>query len=186
MTEYRFSPRHAEQSIGERIPQAPDFIRARQVFVKDILPGQIAFVSHNSVAMDEATGQLCIDTKDRLSQTANFLTRARGSVGALRIYKEVKGTLLDGFIVDLRSVTFIEPRNLGLEGGLGSEKFCEAIEQWGTQPLLAAVFADETGQLIFTGDQRLQDDAAALLAAVDSNGPRKPLTVLDVAVITEN
>lgn len=171
---------------GDVIPQAPDFIRAREQSIKDVLPGEIVSVNHNSIVMDETTGQLVIDLKDRLNATSSLLSRHRRSIPVFRLYKELDGKLFDGFIADLRGVDFIERRNMGLsEWGSASEEFCEAQETYGSQLLLAAVFTGEEGDLLFTGDSLLCEDAAALLGAVDNTPQPSPVTAADVVISAE-
>jgi hypothetical protein len=184
MSEYIFSMPHSEaQGAGDVVPQAPDFIRAREQSIKDVLPGEIVSVNHNSIVMDETTGQLVIDLNDRLNATSSLLSRHRRSIPVFRLYKELEGKLFDGFIADLRGVEFIEKRDMGLgEWGTASEEFGEAQDTYGSQLLLAAVFTGEEGELLFTGDSRLKEDAAALLEAVDNTPQPDPVTTVDAAI----
>lgn len=155
-----------EGGAGERF-QSPDFWGLVPDKIYKITPGEPTWVHYASVIHDPKTGDIGLDTNDRLPLPNELAPHPH--IGVMLVNYLHEGQNQQGYLADLRFVRTLVERELDFDDP------SEDMQNYKTAPVLGAVFADDDAQLYFRARRDralLQPFAASMLEAFDAlRGP---------------
>jgi len=134
--------------------------------INNLPPDDWAFVSRGSVVRDMSTGELVIDTVDRIPEEPASLTELELRPAVMRVIRVIGDVAIDGYLVDYRRIKVFDRSNRGLEHGVDSPEHQEIRTNLGAALPLGVIFAvyEETH---YYGDENFADQALRLANSVD-------------------